>query len=411
MTNAASTDTRASDASLPLKDPGVSPQDGPAPRARSTMPARALFLIVPLCLMLGGVVGLYFQPPGLRAFFSATGLEPGGGTSTPIAVAIEKVATREAVSLVSEGDVVALGRLLPRGKVVTVATPYGAGDARIDRLPVAVGDWVGRGDLIAVLDNLAQFEAALGIAQANVAVREAALAQARTVTRASLDEARASLERAEATADAALADLDRVTSMLQRGVTTRANFDEVQRRASEAIRDVERTRATLSRFTTDDDGLQADIAVAEANLASARAEEARAEAEIERSYVRAPIDGQVLQVHVRPGERPGTAGVVNIGDTSRMTAELEVFQTMIRRVSPGDRVTMSAPALSSELTGQVVAIGLEIGRQSLLADDPAANTDARVVDVIVDLDPDSSRIAATFTNLEVVARIDADPQP
>jgi HlyD family secretion protein len=92
-----------------------------------------------------------------------------------------------------------------------------------------------------------------------------------------------------------------------------------------------------------------------------------------------------------------------------MTAELELFQTMIRQVSLGDRVTLTSRALPQELAGTVSSIGLEIGRQSIVDDDPAAKTDARVVNVIVELDGPSSDAAATFTNLEVIARIDADP--
>jgi HlyD family secretion protein len=70
-------------------------------------------------------------------------------------------------------------------------------------------------------------------------------------------------------------------------------------------------------------------------------------------------------------------------------------------------VVISAAALSQDLTGVVSAIGLEIGRQSITSSDPAANTDARVVDVIVILDAASSELARTFTNLEAIVRIDA----
>ena len=80
---------------------------------------------------------------------------------------------------------------------------------------------------------------------------------------------------------------------------------------------------------------------------------------------------------------------------------------MIGRVAVGDPVTGTAGAVNGALTGQVSAIGLEIGRQSITSDDPAANTDARVVDVIVMLDQASSEKAKRLTNLQVVARIDA----
>jgi HlyD family secretion protein len=174
---------------------------------------------------------------------------------------------------------------------------------------------------------------------------------------------------------------------------------------------VERAQATLSRYATGSDVVQADIAVAQANLDAARATLASAQQDLNRAYVRAPDQGQVLDINVRAGERPGAAGIIDLGDTSQMMVEAEVYQTMIGRVTIGDPVTVSADALAQDLSGTVTAIGLEIGRQSITSNDPAANTDARVVDVIVTLDAASSTIAAAFTNLEAIVRIDAGRTP
>ena len=360
-----------------------------------------------LTLFTGAVIGMYFQPPGLRVFFNVTGLEPGAGTETPIAVAFQKVTSQEEIAVVSEGDVVALGRIIPRGDVIKVATPSGAGDARIAEIRVREGEQVSAGDVLAVLDNLAQLQSSITSAQANISVREAVLLQTQASIAASRDEARAALERAEATAAAAQSELERTTSLFERGVATRADFDQVVARANESGRDVERNLATLSRFETGSETVQADIAVAQANLEAARADLARAEQDLERAYVRAPEDGMVLDINARVGERPAVSGMIDLGDTTNMTVEAEVYQTMIGRVSIGDPVTVTAEALATTLTGTVSAIGLEIGRQSITSSDPAANTDARVVDVIIALDAPSSEQARRFTNLEAVVRIDA----
>ncbi|UYV36783.1 HlyD family efflux transporter periplasmic adaptor subunit [Rhodobacteraceae bacterium D3-12] len=362
-------------------------------------------------LFTGAVIGMYFQPPGLRAFFNTTGLEPGAGTNTPIAIAISQVTLQEQVAVISEGDVVALGRIIPRGDVISIATPSGAGDARIAELRVSVGDVVEARDTLAVLDNLAQLQSAVASAQAALRVREAGLLQTQASVTASLSEAQASLQRAETVASAAQLELNRVTSLLERGVTTRAVFDKTLAEATQAARDVERAQATLSRYATGSQVVQADIAVAQANLDAAHATLASAKQDLERAYVRAPKRGQVLDINVRAGERPGASGIIDLGDTSQMTVEAEVYQTMIGRVVIGDPVIISADALEQDLTGTVTAIGLEIGRQSITSDDPAANTDARVVDVIVTLDAASSALAAPFTNLEAIVRIDAGRAP
>ncbi len=398
-------------ADLPLEDTGLIKADS-ANAAKVT--GRSWLFLIPLLmatLFTGAVIGMYFQPPGLRVFFNTTGLEPGAGTDTPIAVAISQVKTQEQIAVISEGDVVALGRIIPRGDVISVATPSGAGDARIAEVRVSVGDEVETGDILAVLDNLPQLQSAVASAEAALQVRDANLTQTRASNTASRDEAQASLERAQAAANVAQSELDRITTLFERGVTTRAAFDQTVATATQSARDVERAQATLSRYSTGSEVVQADIAVAEANLDAARADLASAEQDLDRAYVRAPERGKVLNINVRAGERPGTEGIIHLGDTSQMTVEAEVYQTMIGRVTIGDPVIVSADALAQDLTGTVTAIGLEIGRQSITSDDPAANTDARVVDVIVTLDEVSSPIAAPFTNLEAVVRIDAGRLP
>jgi HlyD family secretion protein len=400
-------DQSTSKTALPLDDNGTAKPIEQKARGNSILSYWFLVPLVFVTLFSGAVIGMYFQPPGLRVFFNVTGLEPGAGTQTPIAQAIAQVQTQEQVAVLSEGDVVALGRIIPFGDVSSVATPSGAGDARIAEIRVSVGDVVDAGDTLAVLDNLAQLQSLGASAAANVTVREANLVQTRAAIIASRAEAQASLERAQATAIAAHAELERTTSLFERGVTTRAAFDQIIARASETQRDEVRAIATLSRYETGSQTVQADIAVAEANLAAARVDFDRAELDLERAYVRAPEHGTVLDINVRVGESPPNGGMIDLGDTSRMTVQAEVYQTLIGRVTIGDPVVVSAATLSQDLTGVVSAIGLEIGRQSITSSDPAANTDARVVDVIVVLDGPSSERARTFTNLEAIVRIDA----
>ncbi len=400
--------TTETDTDLPLMDAGTSPQAAETPSA-ATPPKRSLLKAMPLALGLmfsGAVIGLYFQPPLLKAFYGATGLQPGGGTQTPIAQAIEMVSVHEEVAVISEGDVVALGRLIPKGDVITVATPYGAGDARVAEIKVEIGDHVTEGQVLAVLDNLGQLQGVVNTVQAALDVRQATLTQVQQSINTSLQEAQAALERVESTAETTRADLDRATTLLERGVITRTEFDATQARAIEVALDVERARATLSRFATQDGAPQADIAVAEANLNAAKVDLARAQQDLNKAYILAPADGTVLNIHVRPGEKPGALGVLDLGDTDHMNVEAEIYQTLIGQVSIGDPVQVISDVLAEDLSGSVVAIGIQIGRQTITSNDPAANTDARVVDVIIALDDASSARAARYTNLEVVVRID-----
>ena len=91
-------------------------------------------------------------------------------------------------------------------------------------------------------------------------MRDANLTQTQTSIAASRAEASASLERAQVTARVGQTDLARATSLFESGLTTRADFDQIVARASEALRDEERAIATLSRYDTGSQIVQADIA-------------------------------------------------------------------------------------------------------------------------------------------------------
>lgn len=134
------------------------------------------------------------------------------------------------------------------------------------------------------------------------------------------------------------------------------------------------------------------VRVAEADLARARAELAQA-------HIYSPLDGQVLRVHAREGERVGPEGVVELGKTDHMFAIAEIYEEDVSRVRIGQRAIVTSPALPAPLSGSVDWIHLAVAKQDAIGNDPAARKDARVVEVEVRLD--DSRAAAALTNLQV----------
>lgn len=149
--------------------------------------------------------------------------------------------------------------------------------------------------------------------------------------------------------------------------------------------------------TSERDAWRTRLEVARANLR-------QAQAELAYSVVRSPIDGQVLTVHTRAGERVGAEGIVELARTDEMFAIAEVYETDITKVRVGQRATVSSTALQTPLQGKVDRIGMKIGKRDVLATDPAADTDARVVEVHIRLD--DSSVVAGLTNLKVEVRIE-----
>ncbi len=139
------------------------------------------------------------------------------------------------------------------------------------------------------------------------------------------------------------------------------------------------------------------------NVDVAKAELRLAEAELELSRVRSPIDGTVIEVHAREGERVEDKGILELARTDEMFAIAEVYETEVRSVRVGQRAHVWSPAFEKPLEGTVERIGMKVGKLDSIGADPAAKTDARVVEVEIRLD--RSELAARYTNLQVEVEI------
>jgi HlyD family secretion protein len=127
------------------------------------------------------------------------------------------------------------------------------------------------------------------------------------------------------------------------------------------------------------------------------------------TIIRAPIDGAILNILARPGSPVNSTTILTMGDTSRMRAVAEVYESDIGYVHAGQSATISSPALPKPLTGSVVEIGQMVFKNDVLNVDPAARSDARVVEVRIELEPDD--LAARLTNLTVDVSIDVASGP
>lgn len=148
---------------------------------------------------------------------------------------------------------------------------------------------------------------------------------------------------------------------------------------------------------------QAAIEEAERDVELREAELVAARARLDRASVRAPVDGQVLTIHAREGERIGQDGLLELGRTQQMYVVAEVYETDIAQVATGQRALASSPALGAPVTGVVERIGMLVAKNDALDLDPVARTDSRIVEVFVRVD-EPGRVAG-LTNLQVEVEI------
>lgn len=338
--------------------------------------------------------------------------------------------------------VTALGRLEPAGEVVYLAAPTSAQENRIQALQVQAGEHVEAGQTVAILDNHDSLQAALSSAQAQVRIAQAGLAQvqagakagelqaqeaeiARLVAEAAgtLATQQATIDRLQAEVNNAQLEYDRYHSLYQQGAVSASERDTRALTLTTAQQQLQAAQSELARLrTTSQEQIEqatatldqlaevrpVDVALANADVAAAMAAVAEAESTLDKAYVRSPQAGQILKIHTRPGEIVGDEGIVTLGQTRQMMALAEVYQSDIPHIRIGQTVSVTSPVIGGELSGSVERIGLQVEQQQGVDEDPAANIDAKVVEVHIRLDDAASAQVAGLTHLQVTVRITMD---
>jgi HlyD family secretion protein len=249
--------------------------------------------------------------------------------------------------------------------------------------------------------------------------RYATLSRQGAVSASSGDSKRLTLQTAQQKVNQAQANLKRIAATGKQQIAeAQANLRRIQ---SSGRQQIIEARANLSRieistqqqlregkFTLDKivEVRPIDVMAAATDVKSAIASQQRAEANLTQAYIKSPQDGQIYEIYARPGEVVGTNGIADIGNTSQMYGEIEVYQSDVSKVRVGQKVKLTSPSLAGELQGTVERVGIQIERQNTINADPTSNIDDRIVKVRVALDPDSSQKASNFTNLQIQAVID-----
>jgi len=336
--------------------------------------------------------------------------------------------------------VTALGFLEPQGKVVKLSAPGTSGGvSRVEQLLVKQGDRVKSGQVIAILDSRDRLQAAVGevqeqvkVAQSNLAVVKAGAKQgevnAQQAEIVRLEAQRqgdvqaqvAAVARLQAELQNAQVEADRYEALAQQGAVSASLRDSKALTFATARRSLQEAQAVLNRIQTARlpelasakatldriaEVRPVDVEAAQALVDRAIAAVQQAQAQLDLASVRAPQDGIVLDIHTRPGELISNDGIVELGRATQMTALLEVYETDISKVKLGQTVKLFADSRPEALSGEVMEVGVKVKRQNVVNSDTSGNIDARVVEVRVQLDPDSAQKVVGLTNLQVTGEI------
>lgn len=309
--------------------------------------------------------------PGLAPYVLAAALagvgallfvaaEPAGGSPTPATTALGDVDARGAAyryANVERGDVLAsvaaTGTLAPVASVLVGSEVSG----QIKAIHADFNTEVRRGEAIALIDPVSfeiaveQAQADLDVARAVVATQQATIARlaaAIETARFELQAARAGAEAARINVQSAAADLKRRQSAAQIGSTAdreRAEFAHqsalAQLRSAQALEGAR--QSMLAAAEADVQAARAQLTNYEAVVRQREAALRHARIELERTVIRAPVDGVVIHRNVEAGQTVAASlqapTLFTIAQDLRdMQVNASIDESEIGRIVPGQRV-------------------------------------------------------------------------
>ena len=124
------------------------------------------------------------------------------------------------------------------------------------------------------------------------------------------------------------------------------------------------------------------------------------------SKLRSPIDGFILGINTRVGERSKNEGILDIGSSQKMEALIEVYESDIDRVFISQNVLLSSEngGFQKSLKGKVIRISPQVKQRKVLSTDPTGDADSRIIEVLVKLDQESIDIVKNYAGMKVIAK-------
>jgi multidrug resistance efflux pump len=259
-----------------------------------------------------------------------------------------------------------------------IAGDTAAGGSVLLELRVAEGQRVKRDEVIAVLSNYP-------IADVSVRESEAELEKAKRQREAMVSGYRvAEIDEQEVVVKSTAEENKLKALELQRSGKPP---DQKQLELNISDQKLEREQAKLKvmkeTLATDLAQIDTDISIKKSRLDNARTTR-------DQALVRSPIDGIVVQIWTRPGERVSQYGIAKIVDMNEMRVFADVDEIHLGRVAVGGNVEVSFRGSATTYKGKISRIAPAVKRMQRTEPDGGSATDARVVQVEITLDNPSS---------------------
>jgi len=282
------------------------------------------------------------------------------------------------------------GRVEPYSEDIKIGSEL---SGRLKSVNADEGDEIHRGQVLAELENT-DYRAQVQSSRANVVAKQAVLRKViNGARRQERDEAWSSVNEAKAVMENAQSELHRRQELFSAGVVSREELDRYGREADVAKDKYE--AAVQQHALVDDHAREEDRSLAEADLQLAQAQLEEAEARYGKTFIRSPIDGNILRKHHRSGESVSNSSTVpdpilTIGDRKTLRVRVDVDETDVSKVRVGQKAYVTADAFGKQkFWGHVVRVGQQLGPKNVRTDEPTEKVDTKILETLVELDPGS----------------------
>lgn len=276
------------------------------------------------------------------------------------------------------------GRVEPKSGEIRIGTSV---LGRVAEVMVKADDKIEEGDLLIRLDD-AEARAKLGAAETQAeALREEREKQFVT-GREDVRKAEDAIFAAERAVTGARIEFDFALSEKRAGKSGADQpLADARQRLKDANARLERERLAFVKAQS-----KANLPSpnsAESAVSAARTEVRMAEALLDKSRIRSPIAGTVLQVNAKAGEvvSPSPEPLIVIGDMSQVRVKAEVDEHDVAKIKVGQKAFVRSVSFpGQEFEGTVANTASSLGQAKIGPRGPRRANDVEVLEVTIDLD-------------------------
>ncbi|RUM58563.1 MAG: efflux transporter periplasmic adaptor subunit, partial [Persephonella sp.] len=208
----------------------------------------------------------------------------------------------------------------------------------IQEMNVDIGDYVKKGELIAVIDQR-ELKKEVDRLKAELKKSEANLQEIEKVYPLKIKEAEENLKKAKANYDYAVWNFNREKELLKKGFTTKKDYEKAEMDMKTAKANLDYAEASLRRLKKE---YKVKLKEAKSSLNSIKENLEKAKIRLSYTEIYSPIDGVVSKITARKGETVvaglQVANLITILNPKKLEVRIYVDETDIGKVKEGQKV-------------------------------------------------------------------------